>query len=364
MSDVRSSLPYRVKKMAPCLARSPYRKEARGFVAEILKLPEGRDTWLLRTFLCHLFFHKGEAMLRSPENPLPSFRRLLISSARFLANSSSLLPERPLSMRYIPKFQSVALKTGAHYSRLFGEFSASDIVEARQLLKTRFRRNAVLASVLRGRALDAGSGGGRYTLALKHCGFESVVGLDISESMVRDARHRARMARVRGVKFIRGSVLSLPFPRASFDFVLSNGVLHHTTDWKKGIREIFRVLKPGGAGFLYLIERPGGIFWDQIELLRILMRGVPRDYAPKVFEMLGVPPNRRFYILDHIMVPINLRLRPKEIESQLRRAGAVEIRRLNRGTDFDRIEQIYRRVPHADLRYGVGENRYFFEKRK
>ena len=66
--------------------------------------------------------------------------------------------------------------------------------------------------------------------------------------------------------------------------------------------------------------------------------------------------------LDHVMVPINLRLTAEDIVSALKTAGACSIRRLTRGVEFDRIESIHRRDPYADVKYGVGEHRYVFSK--
>jgi len=111
-----------------------------------------------------------------------------------------------------------------------------------------------------------------------------------------------------------------------------------------------------------MIENPGGLFWDVIEILRAIMRGERQDRARAALQLLGIPGNRVYYMLDHVMVPINLRLSPEEIEYCLARAGATGIRRLTRGTDFDRIEQIYQGVPFATAKYGVGENRYVFSK--
>jgi len=79
-------------------------------------------------------------------------------------------------------------------------------------------------------------------------------------------------------------------------------------------------------------------------------------------RVIGIPANRIFYMLDHVMVPVNVRLEPTQIESALTAAGAGDIRRLKRGTDFDRVEQIYKKLPHAEIKYGVGENRYVFSK--
>jgi SAM-dependent methyltransferase len=164
------------------------------------------------------------------------------------------------------------------------------------------------------------------------------------------------------VLFEQGNVLSLPFPTDRFDIAFSNGVLHHTVDWARGVEELVRVLKPNGLGWLYLIENPGGLFWDVIEILRVILKEEKRERARDALRMMNIPANRIFYMLDHVMVPINVRLTPQEVEDCLDKAGATRIRRLERGTDFDRIEHIYRDKPYAKVHFGVGENRYVFSK--
>ncbi len=62
------------------------------------------------------------------------------------------------------------------------------------------------------------------------------------------------------------------------------------------------------------------------------------------------------------MVPINSRITPDELYSELEKNGAKEIKRLERGTDFDRVEYIFRKIPYAVEKFGVGENRYIFTK--
>ena len=70
-----------------------------------------------------------------------------------------------------------------------------------------------------------------------------------------------------------GDVLLLPIESDSVDIVFSNGVLHHSKNWRMGVSELLRVLKQGGFGWLYLIEDPGGLFWDVMEILRVITRG-------------------------------------------------------------------------------------------
>ena len=178
-----------------------------------------------------------------------------------------------------------------------------------------------------------------------------------------DARFRVNSANLENVDFVHGSVLDMPFENESFDIVYSNGVLHHTEDWKKGISEQLRVMKSGGWGWQYLIESPGGVFWDKIEILRAIMKNVNKEFAQNIMKSLGIPNNRVFYMLDHVMVPINTRITEYELENELNINGAINIKKLRRGADFDRVEAIYNKLPFAKEKFGVGEQRYVFNKK-
>lgn len=62
----------------------------------------------------------------------------------------------------------------------------------------------------------------------------------------------------------------LPFQAESFDVVYSNGVLHHTPDTAGAIREVHRVLRPGGVAKIMLYHRNSLNYWIEI----VLRRGV------------------------------------------------------------------------------------------
>ena len=66
-----------------------------------------------------------------------------------------------------------------------------------------------------------------------------------------------------------------------------------------------------------------------------------------------------FYMLDHVMAPINTRVSEKELYECLLDAGARHIRRLDRGTDFDQIDMIHKKAPFAYEKFGIGENDTF-----
>ncbi len=97
--------------------------------------------------------------------------------------------------------------------------------------------------------LDVGCGTGTLAIAAKRLvgPAGSVHGIDASPAMIARARTKARKA-VAEVTFEDGLAESLPFPDARFDVVLSTVMLHHLprTARQQGIREMGRVLKPGG----------------------------------------------------------------------------------------------------------------------
>jgi ubiquinone/menaquinone biosynthesis C-methylase UbiE len=95
--------------------------------------------------------------------------------------------------------------------------------------------------------LDCGSGPGSITCDLAEVVAPGeVVGLDIQPEQVARARALASERGVSNARFEVGSVYALPFPDASFDAAFAHMVLLHLSDPGAALREIRRVLKPGG----------------------------------------------------------------------------------------------------------------------
>ncbi|MCZ6619132.1 MAG: class I SAM-dependent methyltransferase [Gammaproteobacteria bacterium] len=99
--------------------------------------------------------------------------------------------------------------------------------------------------------LDIGCGEGRHTIGA--CLNERVhaIGLDLSLTDLNTARKRYREFEVtedscRRADFLAASGLRLPFADGCFDQVICSEVLEHIHDYKSVLREIHRVLKPGG----------------------------------------------------------------------------------------------------------------------
>jgi SAM-dependent methyltransferase len=98
------------------------------------------------------------------------------------------------------------------------------------------------------RVLDLGSGAGTDSLiAAQMVGKHGhVTGIDMTQEMLAKARASAAEMGATNVEFVEGEAERLPFPDASFDVVISNGVIDLVPDKDAVFSELFRVLAPGG----------------------------------------------------------------------------------------------------------------------
>ena len=98
------------------------------------------------------------------------------------------------------------------------------------------------------RVLDLGSGAGTDSLvAVQMVGRAGrVTGIDMTPEMLAKARAAAAEMGVANAEFVEGEAEQLPFADASFDVVISNGVIDLIPDKDAVFGELYRVLAPGG----------------------------------------------------------------------------------------------------------------------
>ncbi|HEV8614837.1 MAG TPA: methyltransferase domain-containing protein [Methylomirabilota bacterium] len=96
------------------------------------------------------------------------------------------------------------------------------------------------------RVLDIATGGGHMALALAAIA-PRVVALDVTEPMLVAARDFVHGRGATGVAFVAGDVEALPFREASFDVVTCRLAAHHFADVPAAVRQVQRLLRPGGA---------------------------------------------------------------------------------------------------------------------
>jgi ubiquinone/menaquinone biosynthesis C-methylase UbiE len=141
-----------------------------------------------------------------------------------------------------------------HYDGFAGKLiSLSGIFTLHSLLAGRVLRPA--AFDLRGckRILDAGCGSGRHCkYLLRHSEPDaSIFAFDLSQRMLTRARRRFKSGRI---NFLAADLTRLPFADAHFDAIVCGWVLEHLPDPRPGLRELTRILQPGGKLLLMTTE--------------------------------------------------------------------------------------------------------------
>jgi ubiquinone/menaquinone biosynthesis C-methylase UbiE len=96
------------------------------------------------------------------------------------------------------------------------------------------------------RVLDVATGGGHTALAFAGIA-RRVIAYDLTEPMLAAARGHVRARGAATVEFVAGDAGALPFRDESFDVVTCRTAAHHFADLPAAVRQIHRVLRPGGS---------------------------------------------------------------------------------------------------------------------
>lgn len=116
-----------------------------------------------------------------------------------------------------------------------------------------------------GKILDVGCGIGSFEQNLTSL---NIIGLDISEEMLEEARKRSDKT------FIQGNAEELQFKDSTFDAVFTVTTLEFLDDYRKAIKEIARVIKPKGKLLVMMLNPQSEYFMENIQR--------PGDYFQKI----------------------------------------------------------------------------------
>jgi demethylmenaquinone methyltransferase / 2-methoxy-6-polyprenyl-1,4-benzoquinol methylase len=152
-------------------------------------------------------------------------------------------------------------------------------------LDVRWRRVAAGSVVRPGdRVLDAACGTGDLAIAALKEGAGSVTGIDFSERMLARARHKEPR-----IEWVAGDLLALPFADAAFDAATVGFGVRNVADLELALRELRRVLRPGGRLAILEITQPRGalrpffsLWFDRLVPLvgKLLPGGAAYSYLP------------------------------------------------------------------------------------
>lgn len=148
------------------------------------------------------------------------------------------------------------------------------------------------------RILDAGCGSGRNMVELARHG--SVTGIELSETSVALARDRG------AGEVVAGSILEMPFAEDSFDLAVSLDVIEHLEDDLAALRELRRVVAPGGS---LLVTVPAYQWlWSGHDEINHHHRRYTRRSLQRVAEQAGWRQTRTTYF-NSLLLPVAIVLR-------------------------------------------------------
>lgn len=95
------------------------------------------------------------------------------------------------------------------------------------------------------KVLDCGAGTGELSLAASD-NADSVLCTDMSKNMLKQAQRKARALGADNIEFAARNIFDLQDPDDTYDVVIAGNVLHLLTNPQGAVKEMYRVLKPGG----------------------------------------------------------------------------------------------------------------------
>ena len=104
------------------------------------------------------------------------------------------------------------------------------------------------------KVLEVAPGPGYFAVSLARLGDYRITGIDISRTMVEIARSNASQAGV-AIDFRQGSASSMPFADEQFDMLYCRAAFKNFTEPLQALREMYRVLKPGGRALIIDLRR-------------------------------------------------------------------------------------------------------------
>jgi SAM-dependent methyltransferase len=151
------------------------------------------------------------------------------------------------------KFRNYGLEPG-HGEFLFDWYCKKLGLPSIDALKSFYRGKKLI--------LECGPGSGFNTRFMAENGGGTVISADISEAAFTTFGNTKHLP---NCHVIQADLNELPLPDNTFDFVIADGVLHHTPSTRQAVESLYRKVKPGGQFFFYVYRRMGAAryFCDQ-----------------------------------------------------------------------------------------------------
>ncbi len=149
--------------------------------------------------------------------------------------------------------------------------------------------------------LELGCGTGQLSLFLSRANRE-IFAVDISNSSLKLGENFRRRHEIDNAYFMKMDVFDLKFNKNTFDYTLSNGVLHHTKNAEEAFKCLVEVTKPGGILVIGLYHKYGR-FLTRVKQKLAKILGDKISYFDKTSRKMRSKAKKKAWIKDQFMNP-------------------------------------------------------------
>lgn len=249
------------------------------------------------------------------------------------------------------------------FQRLWTRFTPEEYEGRIQRYTFRLRLNNLANGWLKGfRCIDFGCGHGNFAHALLREGAEYVYAIDFGEDSIKYAIKQRDSLGIQAsqIEFKLESVYKVSKEDNSFDFAVQNGVFHHLEDEIAAIKEVRRVLKPGGWFWFYTIGS-GAIGRELLLASRRILRDVSQETVLSCLDCLNIETGKRYHLSDALNATYRY-TSWNELTGRLSSLGFGNFRRLVGGFETDFDHDVIAKDKYGPEKFGEGDLRLLAQK--
>lgn len=228
----------------------------------------------------------------------------------------------------IDKQQRIELQTSELFPKIHRQSMPEDLVFYREVVHRVLDQYAKrcgidsIAFIQDKDILEVGCGGrASGIIAVTDYGPRSVTAIDLSPENVRLTREAVSKLDHSRINVMVGNASNLEFEDNRFDFVLSDGVIHHTVNMRKCFSELRRVLKSGGC-LLLGVYGYGGVFGRIIHPAGMLAgKMIPVRWMEALVNTTGIGRSQNYSLLDWLYTPVQEKRSAKELRGWFAEEG-------------------------------------------
>ncbi|MDC0156177.1 class I SAM-dependent methyltransferase [Verrucomicrobia bacterium] len=196
-----------------------------------------------------------------------------------------------------------------HTEELFEEawttFSKETFMHSVNLVESRLRDSGFDEAFFDGKTcFDGGCGIGRLSVAMSRLGASKVIAADIGGSSLSYFEHALFELEIKNVEIVNADITDLSkWEAGSFDFVATNGVLHHTLAPIEGLKEHYRITSDqSGVLWIYLYGDRGN-YWPIYDRIRDSLSEIDTKFIKEVLTQMNLREGLVSTYLDNCLAP-------------------------------------------------------------